>query len=107
MAASKHLLVDQLMATISLCSRHPDLPFWGEVFSIVHELKKTACDGEPLYEIDPVGDVIYDHGRRRFIVRVPEMNIIMQDFELVDSIVKLGLFHPKKSVLPAGQNAVS
>ena len=107
METSRRLLVDQLIATISLCSRHTQLPYWGEVFSIVHELKKTACDGEPLYEIDPVGDVVYDHGRRRFIVRVPEMNIVMQDFEFVDSIVKLGLFHPKKSVLPSGNNAVS
>lgn len=49
----------------------------------------------PLYEIEPYGEVAYDPVKRRFVVKVPELDIVMKDSELADAIVKQGMFLPK------------
>ncbi|MFE5322448.1 hypothetical protein ACFQ88_27595 [Paenibacillus sp. NPDC056579] len=92
---NKESLVGQFKQTIAECSRNPDLPFWGEVFVLLHQMKKVPGREMPLYEIAPSGEVIYDHGKRRFIVRAPDMDIVIKDSELADAIVKQRLFWPK------------
>lgn len=95
MTESRDHLVESLKKIIGLKSRKPYLPFWGEVFNIIHQFKKLAKDDMPLYEIDPAGQLVYDHEKKRFLIRLPEMDIALKDYELVDSILK-GLFLPKK-----------
>ncbi|OXM83576.1 hypothetical protein [Paenibacillus rigui] len=99
---TKEQLVVQLRQTITACRADEDLPFWGEVFVLLHELKKVPSSQMPLYELEPVGEVTYDRLKRLFIVRIPDMDIQMKDAELADAIVKKGLFHPKalKAVVP-------
>ncbi|WP_028551390.1 hypothetical protein [Paenibacillus sp. UNC451MF] len=91
----KEELREQLKQTIFECSQDADLPFWGEVFSVIQQMKKIPSNQMPLYEIYPVGGVCYDADKRRFVVKIPDMDINMKDAELADAIVKQGLFHPK------------
>ncbi|WP_282938409.1 hypothetical protein [Paenibacillus sp. RC67] len=95
LSVSRETLSEQLKQSISECRQDADLPFWGEVFSVIQQMKKIPSDQVPLYEIHPIGAVFYDADKRRFIVKIPDMDIIMKDAELADAIVKQGLFHPK------------
>ncbi|GAA4834096.1 hypothetical protein GCM10023310_09460 [Paenibacillus vulneris] len=94
-SVSRDTLSEQLKRTIAECRRRTDLPFWGEVFSIIQQMKKIPSDYMPLYELHPVGGVLYDADKRRFVVKIPDMDITLKDAELADAIVKQGLFHPK------------
>lgn len=102
MTTTKDSLVEQLRDTIEACSRDEDLPFWGEVFVLLHELRKVPFNEMPLYELHPTGEVRYDRARRRFMIRIPDMDIFMKHDELADAIVKKGLFHPKPRPVPEG-----
>jgi hypothetical protein len=95
MSNSKQNLVEQLRQTIIDCREDEDLPFWGEVFVLLHELRKLPASQNPLYEISPSGEVVYDRARRCFIVHLPDKDVPLKEAELTDAIVKKGLFHPK------------
>lgn len=95
LSVSREELREQLKQTITDCRRDATLPFWGEVFSVLQQMKKTPVDQMPLYEIHPVGAVEYAAEKRCFVVKIPDMDITMKDAELADAIVKQGLFHPK------------
>ncbi|MCS7459572.1 hypothetical protein N0M98_05410 [Paenibacillus doosanensis] len=94
-SAGQEALAEQLKLTIRQCAANADLPFWGEVFAVLHQMKKVPVDRMPLYRIHPIGEVAYDASKRRFIVRIPDVDITMKDAELADAIVKQGLFHPQ------------
>jgi hypothetical protein len=85
-------LIQKLNDIIADYQNNPDKLIWGEVFYIIHLLKRSE---HPLYKLHPVGDVIYDKDKRRFIIRLPEMQIHVKDHELVDAIVYKGLFRPQ------------
>ncbi|MFB5267689.1 hypothetical protein ACE41H_12985 [Paenibacillus enshidis] len=74
-------------------SRDPGRIIWGEVFQLFHLAKKFT---QPLYDLDPAGDIIYDPARRLFIVRALEVHIHLKDYELVDAVLYQGRFRPKK-----------
>lgn len=105
MTSRKEALAERLRETIAVCSRDEDLPFWGEVFVLLHEMKKVPAGEMPLYELEPAGEVVYDRQRRSFIVRIPDMDIVMKDAELADAIVKKGLFRPCSGISPGRQGA--
>jgi len=94
-SVDQQMLVGQLKETIAACRLDPDLPFWGEVFVLLHQMKQVSRRQMPLYEIEPYGEVAYDPVKRRFVVKVPELDIMMKDSELADAIVKQGMFLPK------------
>jgi hypothetical protein len=83
--------VQNLNKLIATYRQNPELLIWGEIFHIFHFAKKTS---KPLYNINPNGDIIYNREKRKFIVRIPDMEIHLKDHELVDAILYKGLFHP-------------
>ncbi|CAM2807525.1 hypothetical protein PASE110613_01810 [Paenibacillus sediminis] len=97
MSKDKGVLVEELYAILQQLKQNTDYPYWGEVFHIIHQFKKLTKEDMPIYSIAPVGEIEYDHAQRKFIVRLPEMNIMLSDYEFVDAIVKQGLFSPHAS----------
>jgi len=88
-------LANKLLATVRDGKNNPTAPLWGEVFDIIHRFKSCVSESNPtLYPIHPVGEVRYDRALRRFIVQLPDMNIVLKDHEIVDAIVDQGLFLP-------------
>jgi hypothetical protein len=85
--------VEKLNKLLLDYSHDPGRIIWGEVFHLFHLAKKSA---QPLYELDPSGDIIYDPARRLFVVRVLEIQMLFKDDELVDAVLYQARFRPKK-----------
>ena len=81
----------QLYELMTAYKHDPHRLIWKEVFEIIHRMKG---EGNPLYRLNPVGEVEYHAAKRIFVIRVPDLNIHLKDYELVDAIVTRRIFLP-------------
>jgi len=90
-------LLNDLVVALEKSRVKPYLPIWGEIFGIIKDFKyiaKISRTNLVFYEIQPMGRLKYDYKKNYFIVEIPDVNIIIKDNELVDSLVN-GRFRPK------------
>lgn len=90
-------LVIELHHVLKEYRKKPYLPVWGEIFSILMQVKLIAKKSKSnilFYRLHPTGAVRYDYMKKHFVVEIPEVNVNVKDDELIDSLMK-GRFHPK------------
>jgi hypothetical protein len=91
------MLVKELQQFLSLAKRKPYISYWGEVFYILHSIKKKANELRTtvsVYDIWPAGKIVYDIDSRCFVALLPELSIKFRDNEFVDALLD-GRFVPK------------
>ena len=87
---------NRLKKVISLYKERPYLPFWGEIFIILQELKKDTHLKKHkilLYETKESVPVFYQPDGR-FCVAAPDFNILLTQEKFIDSLLK-GMFWPE------------
>ncbi|OEF99589.1 hypothetical protein BHF71_08175 [Vulcanibacillus modesticaldus] len=90
-------LLEELKSVLKIHNQKPYLPYWGDLFIILNQVKKIAIKNNEdvyFYQIKPSGKLKYDYKKKQFIVEVPDLNILVKDDELIDSLLN-GRFIPK------------
>lgn len=90
-------ILSRLQHTINLYKAKPYLPFWGEFFVILQELKKEEAYQTNsrilLYKTKDSVPVFF-HSDGRFCIEVPDFNIYLTEDEFIDNLL-LGRFWPQ------------
>jgi hypothetical protein len=84
------LLVKDLQKYLLISKRKPYMSYWGEVFYILHSMKKKAKESGTtvfIYDIQPVGKIVYDADSHCFVALLPEISIKLRDSEFVDALL--------------------
>lgn len=104
-------MLDSVLAkledTINSYKAKPYLPFWGEFFVVLRELKKLAAEETNsrifLYETKEAAPVYYQSDGR-FCIVTPDFTIYLTEEEFIDSLLS-GRFWPepqKESIVQEG-----
>ncbi len=98
-------LLDELRThltdTLEEFKRKPYLPIWGELFCTLRDIGKLsqkAMQNTLVYQMKPVGDMVYEYEHDKFTALIPDMDITisMTLYELTEALQK-GQFSPRKS----------
>lgn len=89
-------VLSKLQHTIDSYKAKPYLPFWGEFFVILQELKKVVADETNsrifLYTTKDATPIYY-HADGRYCIEAPDFNIYLTEEEFIDSLLS-GRFWP-------------
>lgn len=82
--------VKRMNHILELHKKKSFIPVWGEMFSVIWELKKSARKNKRniiLYDL-PDGDVMYDYKKNVFTVRTNDLHFNLKDYEFVNSLLE-------------------
>jgi hypothetical protein len=88
----------ELHRFLDLAKQKPYISYWGEVYALLYQVRKNGKAQRKhikLYDI-PSGEVVYDYERDRFVAKLPDLNLILEDHELTDALMRGAL-------VPAGR----
>lgn len=86
-----NLFIKDLQKFLFFSKRKPYISYWGELYFILYSIKKLAHASEtPLfvYDIHPVGEIVYDVNNHCFVAQLPGLSIKLQDEEFVDALLE-------------------
>jgi len=87
----------QILDALTGMRKKPYLPYWGELFTAMRDLRNLAHQlGHELelHAIHPVGQLVYSPEAGKFIARLPDLQISMELEECIDCFMS-GRFSPK------------
>lgn len=88
---------NDLKKVISLYKKKPYLPFWGEIFKILQNLKRDTHLKKHkilLYETKESVPVLYQPDDGRFCIAAPGLTILLTQEQFIDSLLR-GMFWPE------------
>lgn len=85
------ILLKDLIVVLNNHKQKPYLPYWGDIFSILNNVKKIGNQKKQdiiFYHIQPAGALKYDFRKKIFIAEIPDVTIKLPINKLTDSLLQ-------------------